>query len=184
MNKEDVINFIVKYHKEWINFVEYYALNNNQKIYAEDYVQSMYLKIFYNQSFDFKKLYKENKINYHKVRGYVLRTLKSLMVDELKKRKITTIRLTDNIDKDDIDTTPKSSMEVVYKKLENTIDNMYWYDKKMLNLYVYHIPTMFSIRKISTETTISSKAVFKTLKRCKLTIYKELAKDYYYGKTN
>jgi predicted DNA-binding protein YlxM (UPF0122 family) len=70
-------------------------------------------------------------------------------------------------------------MEIVYKKLENTINNMYWYDKKMLNLYVYHIP---SIRKISTETTISSKAVFKTLKRCKLTIKKEVANEYYYGK--
>ena len=180
MNKEDVINFIVKYHKEWINFVEYYALNNNQKTYAEDYVQSMYLKIFYNQSFDFKKLYKNGKINYQKVRGYILRTLKSLMVDELKKRKIKTVRLTNNFDKEDIiDTTPKLCMEIVYKKLENTINNMYWYDKKMLNLYVYHIP---SIRKISTETTISSKAVFKTLKRCKLTIKKEVAKEYYYGK--
>jgi DNA-directed RNA polymerase specialized sigma24 family protein len=71
-------------------------------------------------------------------------------------------------------------MEVVFNKIEKTIKNMYWYDKKMLNLYVYHIP---SIRRISTATTISSKAVFKTLKRAKLTIKKEIAKEYYYGKT-
>ena len=74
----------------------------------------------------------------------------------------------------------KENLEVVFNKIEKTISNMYWYDKKMLNLYVYHIP---SIRKISTATTISSKSVFKTLKRCKLTIKKEIAKEYYYGKT-
>jgi len=180
MNKNQVINFIVKYHKEWINFVEYYSLNNNQKKYAEDFVQAAYLKLLKQDTFDPTKLLKDNKINYQKVRGYVLSVLKSLLINDKKKRKITTIRLTDNMDIEEVvNTTPKQSMEVVYKKLEKTINNMYWYDKKMLNLYVYHIP---SIRKISTETTISSKAVFKTLKRCKLTIKKEVAKEYYYGK--
>ena len=100
------------------------------------------------------------------------------MIDENKKKKIKTISITDSMDVLE-EIINKPHMEVVYKKLETTMNNMYWFDKKMLNLYVYHIP---SIRKISTETTISSKAVFKTLKRCKLTIKKEVAKEYYYGK--
>ena len=100
------------------------------------------------------------------------------MIDENKKKKIQTISINNTIDKAD-ENINKPLLEVVYKKLEKTMNNMYWYDKKMLNLYVYHIP---SIRKISTETTISSKSVFKTLKRCKLTIKKEVANVYYYGK--
>tara|TARA_R110002073_G_scaffold17085_1_gene64825 strand:+ start:24 stop:566 length:543 start_codon:yes stop_codon:yes gene_type:complete len=179
MSKDQVITDIARFHKEWINFVEIYALNKNQKLYSEDFVQAMYLKLLNTKSFDYKKLYVDNKINYHKLKGYVIRTLKSIMIDNHKKKAIQTVRLNEKFNIPDI-IEVKENLEVVFNKIEKTISNMYWYDKKMLNLYVYHIP---SIRKISTETAISSKAVFKTLKRCKLTIKKEVAKEYYYGKT-
>ena len=179
MNKDYTIHNITKFHKEWINFVEVYAMNKNQKLYSEDFVQTMYLKLLNTESFDYKKLYVDNKINKQKLRGYIIRTLKSIMIDDHKKKAIQTVRLNEKFNIPDI-IEVKENLEVVFNKIEKTIDNMYWYDKKMLNLYVYHIP---SIRKISTATTISSKSVFKTLKRCKLTIKKEIAKDYYYGKT-
>jgi len=179
MSKDKVITEITKFHKEWINFVEVYALNKNQKLYSEDFVQAMYLKLLNTKSFDYKKLYVDNKINHNKLRGYILRTLKSIIIDDHKKKEIQTIRLNEKFNIPEI-IDVKENLEVVFNKIEKTISNMYWYDKKMLNLYVYHIP---SIRKISTATTISSKSVFKTLKRCKLTIKKEIAKEYYYGKT-
>ena len=179
MSKDQVIIDITRFHKEWINFVEVYALNKNQKLYSEDFVQAMYLKLLKTKSFDYKKLYVDNKINYKKLRGYILRTLKSIMIDDHKKKAIQTVRLNEKFNIPEI-IDVKENLEVVFEKIEKTISNMYWYDKKMLSLYVYHIP---SIRKISTATTISSKSVFKTLKRCKLTIKKEIAKEYYYGKT-
>ena len=175
MNKNQVIIDIAKYHVEWIRYVIHNALSISQRRNAEDFVQSAYLKILRLPSFDPIKYYAaDGKIN----KKYFFRTLKSLMIDENKKKKIKTISITDSMDVLE-EIINKPHMEVVYKKLETTMNNMYWFDKKMLNLYVYHIP---SIRKISTETTISSKAVFKTLKRCKLTIKKEVAKEYYYGK--
>tara|TARA_R110002060_G_scaffold11985_2_gene17280 strand:+ start:1722 stop:2264 length:543 start_codon:yes stop_codon:yes gene_type:complete len=179
MTKNQTLNKITRFHKEWINFVEVYALNKNQKLYSEDFVQAMYLKLLKSKTFDYKKLYVDNKINYQKLKGYILRTLKSIMIDDHKKKAIQTVRLSEKFNPPDI-IEVKENLEVVFKKIEKTINNMYWYDKKMLNLYVYHIP---SIRKISTATTISSKSVFKTLKRCKLTIKKEIANEYYYGKT-
>tara|TARA_R110000744_G_scaffold229253_1_gene347260 strand:- start:2055 stop:2588 length:534 start_codon:yes stop_codon:yes gene_type:complete len=175
MNKNQVIIDISKYHVEWILYVVRNALNISQRRNAEDFVQNAYLKILKQHTFDPIKYYAaDGKIN----KKYFFRTLKSLMIDENKKKKIKTISITSNIDAVD-EIINKPLLEVVYKKLETTMNNMYWFDKKMLNLYVYHIP---SIRKISTETTISSKAVFKTLKRCKLTIKKEVANEYYYGK--
>tara|TARA_B100001250_G_scaffold397528_1_gene404716 strand:- start:796 stop:1329 length:534 start_codon:yes stop_codon:yes gene_type:complete len=175
MNKNQVIIDIAKYHVEWIRYVIRNALSISQRRNAEDFVQAAYLKLLKQDTFDPIKYYAaDDKIN----KKYFFRTLKSLMIDENKKKKIKTISITSNMDVVD-EIINKPHMEVVYKKLEKTMNNMYWYDKKMLNLYVYHIP---SIRKISTETTISSKAVFKTLKRCKLTIKKEVAKVYYYGK--
>lgn len=176
MTKNQVITDIARYHVEWIRFVIKNSITISQKRNPEDFVQDAYIKILKHSSFNPVKYYKaDGKIN----RKYFFRTLKSLIIDDYKKKKIKTISLNSNIDKPEESNT-KNQMEVVFNKIEKTISNMYWYDKKMLNLYVYHIP---SIRKISTATTISSKAVFKTLKRCKLTIKKEIAKEYYYGKT-
>ncbi len=181
MTKNQVIQDIAKYHVEWVRFVYKNSLNLNQKRNAEDYVQDAYIKILKYSSFDPVKYYAaDGNIN----KKYFFRTIKSILIDDHKKKAIITISLNEKCkrkllkiaDKTDV----KQNLEVVFNKIEKTINNMYWYDKKMLNLYVYHIP---SIRKISTATTISSKSVFKTLKRCKLTIKKEVAKEYYYGKT-
>tara|TARA_R100001463_G_scaffold3647_4_gene14598 strand:- start:4889 stop:5422 length:534 start_codon:yes stop_codon:yes gene_type:complete len=176
MTKNQVIQDIAKYHVEWVRFVYKNSLNLNQKRNAEDYVQDAYIKILKYSSFDPVKFYQsDGKIN----KKYFFRTLKSILIDDNKKKAIRTVSLNEKLNIPDI-TEIKQNLEVVFNKIEKTINNMYWYDKKMLNLYVYHIP---SIRKISTATTISSKSVFKTLKRCKLTIKKEVAKEYYYGKT-
>ncbi len=176
MTKNQVITDIAKYHVEWVRFVIKNAISISQKRNPEDFVQDAYIKILGHTLFDPIKYYKsDGKIN----KKYFFKTLKSLIINDYKKKKIKTITLNSNIDQPEENNT-KNQMEVVFNKIEKTISNMYWYDKKMLNLYVYHIP---SIRKISTATTISSKSVFKTLKRCKLTIKKEIAKEYYYGKT-
>jgi len=176
MSKEQVIIDISKFHKEWIRYVFKNAISISQRRIAEDFVQDAYIKILKHSTFDPVKYYdSEGKIN----KKYFFKTLKNLIIDDYKKKKILTINLHDNLDKPE-EVQVKPQMEIVFDKIEKTISNMYWYDKKMLNLYVYHIP---SIRKISTATSISSKAVFKTLKRCKLTIKKEVAKEYYYGKT-
>jgi len=176
MTKNQVITDIARYHVEWVRFVIKNAISISQKRNPEDFVQDAYIKILGHSLFDPIKYYKaDGKIN----KKYFFRTLKSLIINDYKKKKIKTISLNSNIDQPEENDT-KNQMEVVFNKIEKTISNMYWYDKKMLNLYVYHIP---SIRKISTATTISSKSVFKTLKRCKLTIKKEIAKEYYYGKT-
>ena len=176
MTKNQVITDIARYHVEWVRFVIKNAISISQKRNPEDFVQDAYIKILGHNLFDPIKYYKsDGKVN----KKYFFKTLKSLIINDYKKKKIKTITLNSNIDQPEENNT-KNQMEVVFNKIEKTISNMYWYDKKMLNLYVYHIP---SIRKISTATTISSKSVFKTLKRCKLTIKKEIAKEYYYGKT-
>lgn len=177
MSKNQVIEDIHKYHKEWIRYVFKNAYNRDQKINAEDFVQNAYLKILKQHTFSPYRYYDSKGLINKK---YFFLTLKSLLIDDYKKKKLETVSIKPYFDLVE-DIIEKKNMEVVYDKLETTMNRMYWYDKKMLNLYVYHIP---SIRKISTETTISSKAVFKTIKRCKLTIKKELAKEYYYGKAS
>tara|TARA_R110002012_G_scaffold147303_1_gene305739 strand:- start:984 stop:1517 length:534 start_codon:yes stop_codon:yes gene_type:complete len=177
MSKHQVIIDIYKFHNEWIRYVYKNSCNQDQRRNAEDFVQNAYIKILKQHTFDPYKYYDSKG---HINKKYFFLTLKSLLINDHIKKKIQTVPLKPYMDfvEEKIE---KKNMEVIFNKLESTMNRMYWYDKKMLNLYVYHIP---SIRKISTETTISSKAVFKTIKRCKLTIKKELAKEYYYGKAS
>ena len=69
----------------------------------------------------------------------------------------------------------KIKKEKILTNLELIIRNMCWLDKSMLNLYMYRLP---SIRKISKATDTSTSFVFKTLKRCKLIIKKQLICHY------
>jgi|TARA_B110000240_G_scaffold53727_1_gene61311 hypothetical protein len=186
MTKNKTIIDIARYHKEWIAYACKNSLSTYQKENPEDFVQEAYIKLLKQKTFDPIEYYKaDGKIN----KKYFFLTLKSILINEHKKRKIQTVNLTTDRLRtatniiDEIDINPK--LELVFNKIEKTINDMYWFDKKMMNLYVYHIPTMLSIRKLSNETTISSQVVFKTLKRAKLTIKKEAALEYknYYGKT-
>ena len=160
-------------HKELIKLAKYFAFDVEQKEYPEDTVQELYIKILNNKNFIYEK---HNKT-------YLIKTLKSIVIDNYKKKKIVYMRtgLGLNLSKysrtENYKTEQKNKIkkEKILTCLELTISNMYWFDKKMLNLYMYRLP---SIRKISKATDINSKVVFETLKRCKLIIKKQLICHY------
>ena len=164
---------IARYHVEWVRYVIKNSLNLSQKSNPEDFVQDAYIKLLNLDSFNPIKYYQaDGKIN----RKYFFLTLKSLIIDDYKKKKLQTIYLNPNIDQpEEQSVNNHNQMEVVFDKIEKTISNMYWFDKKMLNLYMYRLP---SIRKLSKATDINSKVVFETLKRCKLIIKKQLICHY------
>lgn len=167
MTVSQAVNYIAKYHQEWVKYVQKESLNKNQSKYAEDVVQNCYIKILESKTFDITKLFnKENKLN----KSYVLKILRNILINDIKKRRIETIT---NYNWETLHhaVPDKDNKEELLNKMESTIDNMYWFDKKLLQLYVYKIP---SIRKISKETKIGTKAIFRTLKKCKNIIRTEL----------
>ena len=168
-------------HKELIKLAKYFAFDVEQKEYPEDNVQELYIKILNNKNFIYEK---HNKT-------YLIKTLKSIVIDNYKKKKIVSMRtgLCLNLSKYSRTENYKTEQENRIKKekiltnLELIIRNMCWLDKSMLNLYMYRLP---SIRKISKATDVSTSFVFKTLKRCKLIIKKQLIchyQNHYHQKT-
>ena len=160
-------------HKELIKLAKYFAFDVEQKEYPEDTVQELYIKILNNKNFIYEK---HNKT-------YLIKTLKSIVINNYKKKKIVSMRTglclnlsrysrTDNYK---IEQEDKIKKEKILTNLELTIRNMYWFDRTMLNLYMYRLP---SIRKLSKASDISTSTVFKTLKRCKLIIKKQLICHY------
>ena len=68
----------------------------------------------------------------------------------------------------------KEKEEALFKRVETLVEDWYWYDKGIFNLY-YH--RGMSMRDIARETKISLSSIFNTLKNAKEAIRKEITGD-------
>ena len=172
MTSDDLLRLAARHHKEWLQIVMIHATSHSERDYAEDFVQEAYLKLH--------KYGKPDKVAPDGVfnKGYMFFVLKSVLFDYRKsKSKINKVYLEDctncdkktNSGKDD-----SINKEEMFDKMEGVVDEWYWYDKKLFNLYL-KIP---SYRTLSKETNISKSSIFKTIKECKNKIYEKLEKDY------
>ena len=116
------------------------ALKNN---YAEDFVQNLYVKLLESKSFCDVKIY-DNKKQINK--KYVFMTLKSLMIDDIKKIKLKTNTIIENIIVIDPEVITATHKEAIVIKMKSVINKMNEADRNIMNLYMYEMP---SIRKLS-----------------------------------
>ena len=94
MNKNKAIADIAKLHTYWVRYVAKYSMSEYQSKYAEDFVQNLYVKLLESKSFCDTKIYDAKKqIN----RKYVFKTLRWLMLDDVKKARIKTSKIIGNI---------------------------------------------------------------------------------------
>jgi len=130
------------------------------KSVGDDIVQEMYLKL---NRYDQTKLADiiENKA----IKFVGVRMIKQLFCDKMKRRK-THISL-DNITliQETIEADPRE--EVV----EQALEGLYWYDKKMFELYVYDDHSMRSLQK---KTGIPLSEIWQTINRAKEQIKEQI----------
>tara|TARA_R100001369_G_scaffold4147_2_gene12343 strand:+ start:36 stop:563 length:528 start_codon:yes stop_codon:yes gene_type:complete len=168
MNKNKAITDIAKLHKLWVNYVKKYSVTESQFKYAEDFVQNLYIQLIESKSFSDTKIYDSKKqIN----RKYVFKTLRWLLNDDGKKRKIKTNKIIGNIIVVDPETVTPDDREVIVLKVKNSINKMPEEDKKIMKLYMYELP---SIRKISKALSKGTKTIQLKIKDCKQIIKKEV----------
>ena len=168
MNKNKAITDIAKLHKLWVNYVKKYSVTESQYKYAEDFVQNLYIQLIESKSFSDTKIYDSKKqIN----RKYVFKTLRWLLNDDGKKRKIKTNKIIGNIIVVDPETVTPDDREVIVLKVKNSINKMPEEDKKIMKLYMYELP---SIRKISKALSKGTKTIQLKIKDCKQIIKKEV----------
>ena len=168
MNKNKAIADIAKLHTYWVRYVAKYSMSEYQSKYAEDFVQNLYVKLLESKSFCDIKIYDAKKqIN----RKYVFKTLRWLMLDDVKKARIKTSKIIGNITVVDPITVSPGQREVILLKVKNSINKMPEEDKKIMKLYMYEIP---SIRKISKALSKGTKTIQLKIKNCKQIIKKEV----------
>tara|TARA_R110002096_G_scaffold91037_2_gene206139 strand:+ start:1657 stop:2133 length:477 start_codon:yes stop_codon:yes gene_type:complete len=139
-------------HNEWLSIVLSFGCKPE---IAEDIVQEMYIKIQLKLEKGLDIMYNEKEINYY----YIFKTLKSLFYDLKRKGKNITIVSIDDVHL----TTSDINYEEPYKKIENELSKMFWYDRKVFEI----INEGESIAEFSRKSKIHYYSLYNTYNRVK-----------------
>lgn len=153
MNK--ILEILYKKHKQWVEIVGSFGCNKQT---AEDLTMEMYIKIAKKVENGTDILYNENEVNYF----YIYLTLKTLFLDlKRKESKVKTLPIdTMRYFLADFDCT---NYEDVYSDIQNELNNMYWYDKKIWEI----IESGQSIAELSRKSGIPYYSLYNTYKKVK-----------------
>ena len=185
-----ILDILSKRHGEWLNMAKGFKLTEDD---ANELVQEMYLRMYdYTKDID-RIMYNETEINtfyifitlrnlyYSKFTNYNKKNKKLLLFSDLQnshdKEKLEDVlnKLSYDLEKHKDSYKKKINLEALFTKIEDIIDDWYWYDKKLTKLY---LNTDMSMRDISKETKISLSSIFNTLTNAKEKIREESKEEY------
>ena len=134
-------------------------LYQNTELNPIDIVQDMYIKVF--DDLTNNELQIENLIVNNKPHFGIVKTILKRIIQVKSKNKNKKVRLS-NTHKQIADS--QEQQQDIEKKIDEVLNTMYWFDRKLFNLYrkEFH-----SIRKLSKATKISHATVHKTIAKCK-----------------
>jgi len=149
---QKTMKMVAAKHNEWLNIVLSFGCKPE---IAEDIVQEMYIKIQLKLEKGLDIMYNEKEINYY----YIFKTLKSLFYDLKRKGKNITIVSIHDVHL----TTSDINYEEPYKKIENELSKMFWYDRKVFEI----INEGESIAEFSRKSKIHYYSLYNTYTRVK-----------------
>jgi len=149
---------LAQHQKKWEAMANK-LLYQNTELKPVDIVQDMYVKVF--DDLTNNELQIENLIVNNKPHFGIVKTILKRIIQVKSKNKNKKVRLT-NSHKQIADS--QEQQEDIEKKIDEVLNTMYWFDRKLFNLYrkEFH-----SIRKLSKATKISHATVHKTIAKCK-----------------
>jgi len=150
-----ILEILFKKHKQWVEIVGSFGCNKQT---AEDLTMEMYIKIGKKVENGTDILYKENEINYF----YIYLTLKTLFLDlKRKESKVNTLPI--DTMRDFISQNECRDYDQVYADVQNELNNMYWYDKKVWQI----LESGESIAELSRKSGIPYYSLYNTFKKVK-----------------
>ena len=158
---------IAQKHKDWLRIVKSFGCKNE---YCEDIVQQMYLKCHTLISNGTDISYGD-QINHF----YIYRILRSLFIDLCRKEKKIIKVNVDYLEKfvEEEEVKEYKDIEGKMKQLDNVLDEVYWYDRKVFDL----ISSGMSIAELSKKTNISYYSLYNTYKNVKTLIKQNIEWD-------
>ena len=158
---------IASRHNDWVRIVKSFGCEGDK---CEDIVQEMYLKAHTLISNGTDISYGD-EINHF----YIYRVLRSLFIDLCRKEaKITKVNI-EYLEKfvEEEEVKEYKDIEGKMKQLDNVLDKVYWYDKKIFNL----VSEGMSIAELSKKTNISYYSLYNTYKNVKTLIKQNIEWD-------
>jgi RNA polymerase sigma factor (sigma-70 family) len=158
---------IASKHKDWLRIVKSFGCEGDK---CEDLCQEMYIKVHTLISNGTDISYGDD-INHF----YIYRILRSLFIDLCRKEaKITKVNI-DYLEKfvQEEEIKEYKDIEGKMKELDNLLDKVYWYDKKVFDL----ISEGMSIAELSKKSGISYYSLYNTYKNVKSLIKNNIQWD-------
>jgi len=155
------MQLLAEKHSDWKNIVNSFGMD---QALSEDLVQEMYIKIFRKLKADpnFNIMYGK-EINY----VYIFKTLRTLFLDLKRKQKnIHILHLSENIKTTDLEI----NYDEKYQTIQNALEKMYWYDRKVFEI----INGGESIASLSRKTKIQYYSLYNTYRKVKEKLIKLL----------
>ena len=149
---------IANKHQTWIDIVCTFGCTRTT---AEDLVQEMYYKIQLKIEDGLNIMY-QDEINYY----YIFKTLKTLFIDLKRKGKNITIVTLDDVNLTSNDVNYIES----YDKIQDALNKMYWYDRKVFEV----INQGESIAEFSRKSFIHYYSLYNTYHKVKSKLKKLL----------
>jgi DNA-directed RNA polymerase specialized sigma24 family protein len=122
---------------------------------AEDIVQEMYIKILLKLKDGLDIIYVDEEVNYY----YIFKTLRTLFIDLKRKEKNLTYQEINNC----MLLSQDANFKSVYEDVQNTLNELYWYDKKIFDI----INSGETIASLSRKTGIKYYSLYNTYKKVK-----------------
>jgi|TARA_B110000908_G_C10255105_1_gene454843 hypothetical protein len=156
---QEKIILIAKKHDTWVDIVCTFGCTRR---IAEDITQEMYIKIQLQLEKGGLDIMYNDEINYY----YIFKTLKTLFIDLKRKQKnIQIISLDEHIENFGDTNYGHSDVNFIeaYDRIEEELENMYWYDRKVFEV----INSGESIADFSRKSKIKYYALYFTYKKVK-----------------
>lgn len=158
---------IASKHKDWVRIVKSFGCDGDK---CEDIVQEMYIKVhtLIKKGIDISY---DDDINHF----YIYRILRSLFIDLCRKEKNITKVNIEYLERfvEEKEATNDKDILGKMQQLNNLLDKVYWYDKKVFDL----VSDGMSIAELSKKSGISYYSLYNTYKNVKSLIKQEIKWD-------
>ena len=167
MSANDVLNILYKYQDKWLSIATNLLYREDEQS-VKDTVQEMYL-VIYDQIKEDKLKAEQVIINNKPHFGIIKRTLQRIIQQEAnnnKKLPKDNNRILTNIADNETE-----NIEELTTRIEQILQDMHWFDRKLFKLYVKKFN---SVRTLAKETKLGHVTVYNTIKKCRNNIKKKL----------
>ncbi len=167
MKTNDVLNILHKHQQKWLQIATNLLYREDEQA-VKDIIQEMYLSI-YTQLEEAKLEPQQVIINDKPHYGIIKRTIQQIIQHQANNDN--KIPKTDNIVLTNIAEEQKENIEELTTKIEEILQDMHWFDRKLFKLYVKKFN---SVRTLAKETKLGHVTVYNTINKCRNNIKKKL----------